>query len=113
MCKTQFEGKIRKNIAQRAGKFKFTAAKVSTERSPESRFVEGEMEKWTHCLLGKSGTEVEVVARVVDVGVAGVQRLVLLLLRHLLNREEPVLPHLDPLRHVTDARVFCNTKYQL
>ena len=110
MCKTQFEGKIRKNIAQRAGKFKFTAAKVSTERSPESRFVE---EKWTHCLLGKSGTEVEVVARVVDVGVAGVQRLVLLLLRHLLDREEPVLPHLNPLRHVTDTRVFCNTKYQL
>ena len=110
MCKTQFEGKIRKNIAQRAGKFKFTAAKVSTERSPESRFVEG---KWTHCLLGKSGTEVEVVARVVDVGVAGVQRLVLLLLGHLLDREEPVLPHLNPLRHVTDTRVFCNTKYQL
>ena len=27
--------------------------------------------KWTHCLLGKSGTEVEVVARVVDIGVAG------------------------------------------
>ena len=67
----------------------------------------------THCLLGKAGTEVEVVARVVDVGVARVQSLVLLLLRHLLDRQEPVLPHLDPLRHVSHTRVFCNTKYQL
>ena len=67
----------------------------------------------THCLLGKAGTKVEVVARVVDVCVARVESLVLLLLGHLLDREEPVFPHLNPLRHVTDTRVFCNTKYQL
>ena len=60
----------------------------------------------THCLLWKSGPEVEVVARVVDVGVARVQCLVLLLLRHLLDRQEPVLPHLAALRHVAHARVF-------
>ena len=34
--------------------------------------------------------------------------LVLLLLGHLLEGEEAVLPHLDPLRHVTHARVLCN-----
>ena len=64
----------------------------------------------THCLLWKSGPEVEVVARVVDVGVARVQCLVLLLLRHLLDRQEPVLPHLDSLGHVAHARVFCTNK---
>ena len=37
-----------------------------------------------------------------------VQRLVLLLLGHLLEGEEAVLPHLDPLRHVPHARVLCN-----
>ena len=67
----------------------------------------------THCLLGKAGPKVEVVARVVDVRVARVESLVLLLLGHLLDRQEPVLPHLDPLRHVSDTRVFCNMKYQL
>ncbi len=41
------------------------------------------------------------------IGVAGVKRLVLLLLRHLLDGQEPVFPHLDPLRHVADAGVFC------
>jgi len=37
----------------------------------------------------------------------GVQRLVLLLLRDLLEREEAIFPHLDPLGHVAHAGVFC------
>ncbi len=56
-------------------------------------------------MLGHVGGELHV-GGLVNVGVAGVERLVLLLLRHLLDGEEPVLPHLDPFGHVAHARVF-------
>ncbi len=50
-------------------------------------------------------------AAVVERGVGGrVQRLVLLLLGHLLQRQEAVLAHLDALRHVAHAGVFCEEK---
>ena len=50
------------------------------------------------------------VGGLVDVGVAGVQGLVLLLLRHFLDGQEPVLTHLDTLCHVAHACVLCKEK---
>ena len=60
----------------------------------------------THRLLGHVGGQLHV-GGLVYVGVAGVERLVLLLLRHLLDGQEPVFPHLDPLGHVAHTRVLC------
>ena len=64
----------------------------------------------THRLLGHDvGAQLHV-GGLVNVGVAGVERLVLLLFGHLLDGEESVLPHLDPLGHVAHAGVLCKVR---
>ena len=105
--------KNKENLRNWADKLEFTAKVTESWTSPESCVGKCDALQKTHCLLRKARAKVEVVARIVDVGVARVESFVLLLLGHLLDRQEPVLPHLDPLRHVSHTRVFCNKHCQL
>lgn len=60
------------------------------------------------CTYSLFGSQVYIIWIIINVGVAGMQSFVLLLLCHFLDCQEPVLSHLYSLGHVANAGIFWN-----